>query len=95
MIGGCGTELSSADRLDQSVGRTFVTASGYLQSSEVATIVVPIAYRLYNYKITFIAPEGVAIERGQPLVSFDASQGWLSSIENLNLKPFTDDFGVA
>jgi HlyD family secretion protein len=48
-----------------------VLATGYLESAEVASIVVPDVYRTYNFKISFMVPEGTDVTAGQPILSFE------------------------
>lgn len=72
-IGAIGCSESPGTVPTDAEAGSFIVASGELQSSELATVVVPSIFRVYNYKITSMAPEGTAIEAGQPLVSFDPS----------------------
>lgn len=51
-----------------------ISASGELISSDNAIISPPQAKGMWQYKITFMAPEGKMIEKGQPLIGFDTSQ---------------------
>ncbi len=52
----------------------FVEANGELASSDTAIISPPQVRHQWQYKITFIMPEGSQVKNGQPLIKFDASQ---------------------
>jgi len=53
---------------------SIVEANGELASSETVIISPPFVNRQWQYKITFIAPEGSNAKKGQPLIKFDNSQ---------------------
>ncbi|MES1240747.1 MAG: HlyD family efflux transporter periplasmic adaptor subunit [Acidobacteriota bacterium] len=51
-----------------------VEVSGTLDAVESASLGPPQIASLWDYKISFLAPEGAAVRRGQPVLGFDASQ---------------------
>ncbi len=51
-----------------------VSANGELVSAETAILSPPQAKGMWRYKITFMAPEGKIIQKGKPILGFDASQ---------------------
>ena len=52
----------------------YVEANGELASSQSITISPPQVLHQWQYKITFLIPEGTFVEQGQPIVGFDSSQ---------------------
>ena len=56
-------------------GKIFVVdANGELASSDSAVISPPSVKSMWQYKITFLAPEGKEVKLGQPVVRFDPSK---------------------
>jgi len=49
-----------------------VTASGELESKEVATIAPPSVSRMWQYQIKQLTPENTRVKKGQMIVAFDA-----------------------
>ena len=85
LLNACGDSVSENNTNNSiNVNDVVVTASGYLESTDVATISSPNVYRVYQYKLAFLAPEGSYVKRGDLIVSFDDSQirQNLSRVEN-------------
>jgi len=53
---------------------SIVEANGELASSETVIISPPFVNQQWQYKITFIVPEGSNAKKGQPIIRFDNSQ---------------------
>ncbi len=54
--------------------KSFIQANGELASSDTTMISPPSVKFQWQYKITFLIPEGTKVQKDQPLVSFDSSQ---------------------
>ena len=50
-----------------------IEVEGELSAVRSVEVGPPLVRDVWEYKITYLAPEGAAVRRGQPLVSFDAS----------------------
>ncbi|RMH16332.1 MAG: HlyD family efflux transporter periplasmic adaptor subunit [Acidobacteria bacterium] len=59
------------ERRDLVIG---VEVEGELEAVESAAIGPPQIPEMWNFKISFLVPEGTEVEAGQPVVGFDASQ---------------------
>ncbi|HEX4963687.1 MAG TPA: efflux RND transporter periplasmic adaptor subunit [Thermoanaerobaculia bacterium] len=51
-----------------------VPVSGLLSSTQALSIGPPQIEELWDYKISFMAPEGVPVKAGQPVLGFDSSE---------------------
>jgi HlyD family secretion protein len=51
-----------------------VPVSGTLAAVDAASLGPPMVRELWQYKVTFMAPEGAQVRRGQPVLAFDASE---------------------
>jgi HlyD family secretion protein len=51
-----------------------VPVSGTLAAVDAAHLGPPVVQNLWQFKITFMAPEGAQVRRGQPVLAFDASE---------------------
>jgi len=51
-----------------------VPASGTLSSTQAVSIGPPQIEELWDYKISFMAPEGTSVKAGQPVLGFDSSE---------------------
>ena len=51
-----------------------VEANGELVSSDTAVLGPPSVKNLWQYKITFLIPEGTEVKKDQPVIGFDASK---------------------
>lgn len=54
--------------------KQFIEANGELASNDTVVISPPFVSQQWQYKITYIAPEGSQIKKGVPLIKFDSSQ---------------------
>jgi HlyD family secretion protein len=71
---GCQQDRIKPVLTDEHKNTYVIEANGELASDETAMINPPAVKNHWQYKITFLAPEGSMIEQGQPLVRFDSSQ---------------------
>lgn len=65
------TELLSNSKAD--IITTFIQANGELSSNNSISISPPSVNQMWQYKVTYIAPEGSIVKKGTPLISFDSS----------------------
>ncbi|NRA61245.1 MAG: efflux RND transporter periplasmic adaptor subunit [Psychrobium sp.] len=49
-------------------------STGELASSDTVLVGPPLVKRMWQYKITFLVPEGTWVKKGQPIMGFDAQQ---------------------
>lgn len=69
--GGSNQDWGEVRREDLVLG---VEVSGTLDAVESAALGPPQIASLWDYKIAFLAPEGAAVRRGQPVLAFDTSE---------------------
>ncbi len=69
---GC-SEKSQTTAVVEKDSLSIVSASGYLMSMNSAVISTPSVSRVWNYKITYLAPEGKMINAGDVVAKFDTS----------------------
>jgi HlyD family secretion protein len=70
----CQQDIQLESQEIKPIDNTFIEANGELASSNTAMINPPAVKGQWQYKITFLAPEGSEVSQGQPLVKFDASK---------------------
>jgi HlyD family secretion protein len=73
-LASCGSEVTDESVSSTKVKISVVDANGELASSDSAVIGPPVIKSMWQYKITFLAPEGKEVKPGQPVVGFDPSE---------------------
>ena len=74
MASGCDQEATISMQPVTQVQQPVVEASGELASSNTAVIGPPVVKGQWQFKLTFLVPEGTQVKEGQPIVGFDSSQ---------------------
>jgi len=72
IISSCQTQKDEAKDIKNI--SVYVEANGELASSNSVAISPPQVLHQWQYKITFLTPEGSFVNRGQPIIGFDSSQ---------------------
>ncbi len=70
----CGADSEENSVEKAADNAVIVDASGELASSDTAVLGPPTVKAMWQFKITFLAPEGMEVKKDQPVVGFDPSK---------------------
>ncbi|WP_341501611.1 efflux RND transporter periplasmic adaptor subunit [Gallaecimonas sp. GXIMD4217] len=73
LLAGCG-EPGQWQKVEKRSAQQWISANGELASSDTAYIGPPSIDNMWNYQITYLAPEGQRVKAGMPLVTFDGKE---------------------